>query len=76
MEQSLLISDDNIKKQVKILYTNYKGETSFRTVIPINIWYGSTDWHLESQWLLNAIDTEKKAQRSFALKDIKAWISE
>ncbi len=60
-------------KQVKILYTNYRGETAIRTVIPDKIWFGSTDWHPEPQWLLDAIDTEKGASRSFALKDIKAW---
>lgn len=61
------------KKAVTILYTNYRGETAYRKIIPISIEYKSTDWHPEEQWLLNAFDTEKNADRSFAIKDIKEW---
>lgn len=63
----------NDEQRVNILYTNYRGETNVRTIIPIKIWYGATDWHPEKQWLLDAVDIEKAANRSFALKDIKAW---
>ena len=63
-------------QKVKILYTNYRGETAVRSILPLKIWYGSTDWHPESQWLLDAIDFEKGANRSFALKDIKSWSAE
>lgn len=54
---------------VKLTYTNWRGETSERTIVPLSIWFGSTDWHPEPQWLLKAIDTEKGAERDFALKD-------
>ena len=60
-------------KQISICYTNYRGETSIRKIIPLKIWFGKTDWHKEEQWLLDAIDVEKNVERSFALKDIKAW---
>ena len=60
-------------KQISICYTNYRGETSIRKIIPLKIWFGKTDWHKEEQWLLDAIDVEKNAERSFAMKDIKAW---
>lgn len=63
-------------RHVKIVYTNYRGETGIRAILPIKIWFGATDWHPESQWLLDAIDVEKEASRSFALKDIKAWLTE
>jgi predicted DNA-binding transcriptional regulator YafY len=69
-------SNEEIEQQVKILYTNYKGETSLRTIVPIKIWFGSTDWHPSPQWLINAIDIQKEAERSFAMKDIKAWFLE
>lgn len=59
--------------KVKIEYTNYRGEIGMRTIVPIKIWYGATDWHPENQWLLDALDVEKNANRSFAIKDIKAW---
>jgi len=65
--------DDQNTKQISICYTNYRGETSIRKIIPLKIWFGKTDWHKEEQWLLDAIDVEKNAERSFAMKDIKAW---
>lgn len=60
-------------KQVRILYTNWKGETAYRNIIPMNIEYKSTEWHKEEQWILNAIDVDKNAERGFAVKDIKEW---
>ena len=60
-------------KKVKIIYTNYRGETAQRTIIPIAIVFGSNEWHNEEQWLLEAFDIDKKANRIFACKDIKEW---
>jgi predicted DNA-binding transcriptional regulator YafY len=62
------------KKQVKIIYTNWRGETAERLIEPIKVWFGSTEWHAETQWLLRAIDISKGAERDFALKDIQAWL--
>jgi len=61
------------KKAVKIIYTNYKSETAERTIIPLELWFGSTEYHKEEQWLLKAFDLDKKAERNFAVKDIKSW---
>ena len=61
------------KKKIKILYTNWKNETRYRLIEPISIEFKSTKWHLEEQWILNAIDIEKDAQRAFAIKDIIEW---
>ena len=61
---------------VSIVYTNYRGETSVRRIIPKRVWFGSTEWHPEEQWLLDAIDVEKEAERSFAMKDIRAWFKD
>lgn len=63
----------NNEKIVEILYTNWKGETRLRKVLPLNIEFKSTDWHKEEQWILNAIDVEKNEERGFAIKDIKNW---
>ena len=62
-----------LNKKVTILYTNYKGETRYREIIPKSIEYKSTDWHKEEQWILNAFDIEKNDNRGFAIKDIKEW---
>ena len=61
------------KKIVEIVYTNWKGVTAIRHIIPKDIFFGSTEWHKEEQWLLNAFDIDKQADRAFALKDIKTW---
>lgn len=58
---------------VRIVYTNYRGETDIRNIRPERIWFGSTEWHKEQQWLLDAVDLEKSAKRTFAVKDIRAW---
>lgn len=61
---------------VRILYTNYRGKTALRAIIPERLYFGSTEWHPEPQWLLEATDVEKDQSRSFAMKDVRAWIAE
>lgn len=62
-----------MNQKVTIVYTNYRGETGERKIVPKKIWFGSTEWHPEEQWLLDTYDVEKQADRSFAMKDIKSW---
>jgi predicted DNA-binding transcriptional regulator YafY len=64
---------NNENKIVKILYTNYKGETGWRNIIPTRVRFASSEWHPGEQWLLDALDVDKNAERSFAMKDIKEW---
>ncbi|MDX1882711.1 DUF1653 domain-containing protein [Mycolicibacterium sp. 120270] len=61
------------EKVVSIIYTNYRGETALRAVIPERLWYGNTDWHPADQWFLRAYDLDRKADRDFAVGDIKWW---
>jgi len=74
------MSEDRIKtdkkKFVNIVYTNYRGETRARKILPNKIWYGKTKWHPDEQWLLDAYDFEKQSLRTFAMKDIRAWFIE
>lgn len=58
---------------VMIRYTNYRGETADRRIVPQAIRFASTEWHPEPQWLLDAIDLDKGAARSFAMRDIQSW---
>lgn len=51
-------------------YKNWKGEVSHRRVLPIDVWYGETEFHKEKQWLLKAFDLDKEADRNFAMNDI------
>lgn len=56
-------------REITMTYRNYRGEVSKRTVKPVRIYWGSTDWHPEPGWLMEAWDYEKNASRDFALKD-------
>jgi predicted DNA-binding transcriptional regulator YafY len=61
---------------MNINYTNWKRVRSNRNIIPLFPYYGSNEYHPTKQWLLKAWDIDKKAIRSFALKDIKVvrWL--
>ena len=61
------------KKQVKIVYTNWKNETSERNIIPKELVFESNEWHKSEQWCLRAHDCDKNEERTFACKDIKSW---
>lgn len=58
------------KSAISLIYTNWKGETSLRTVIPtqVPVW-GSTEHHPEPQWLLGVWDVDKQEARTYALAD-------
>jgi predicted DNA-binding transcriptional regulator YafY len=58
---------------VTIRYRNWRGEVADRRIMPHSIWFGSTQWHPESQWLLDALDLDRNEVRSFAMKDILEW---
>jgi hypothetical protein len=70
------VSDENLEHPVKIVYTNYRHQTTMRTIVPERVWFGSTEWHPEPQWLLEALDVEKGERRSFAMADIRCWFDE
>ena len=63
------------KNQLVFEYVNWKGEKGIRRVIPIKLWWGSTQWHPEPQWLLKAKDLDKNEERDFAVKDITRFNS-
>lgn len=68
------VTEESLHHPVKIVYTNYRHETAVRTIIPERVWFGSTEWHPEPQWLLEALDVERGEQRSFAMADIRCWL--
>ena len=51
-------------------YVNWKGEKSKRQAEVNEYHYGSNEYHPEPQWLMSAYDLDKKALRTFALKDM------
>lgn len=54
-----------------VVYTNWKGETSPRRIIPLQFSYGKTDYHPEEQWLLRVWDLDKQDYRTYALQGIQ-----
>ena len=54
---------------VEMFYTNYRGETSQRSILPIGLRWGTSKWHTEPCWLLLAFDYGISANREFALQD-------
>lgn len=51
-------------------YVNWRGVKGHREVKVIRIFFGSTGYHKESQWLMEAFDLVKKEERVFAMKDM------
>lgn len=60
-------------KKVQIVYKNWKAVTAERRITPLKMYWGSTNFHQEPQWLLIAMDEDKQEERTFAMKDISSW---
>lgn len=58
---------------VTIWYTNHRGDAQQRRILPGRLWFGSTEWHPEPQWLLDALDLDRQVQRIVAMRDIASW---
>lgn len=64
---------ENTHLIVTIRYRNHRGETALRRIIPKVIRFSFSQWHPEIQWLLDAVDIDRNADRTFAMKDILEW---
>lgn len=62
---------NRISRDLRILYTNWRGERRERVIRPISIFFGSNRWHPDLQWLVVAWDMEKKERRTFALTQME-----
>ena len=73
--QELLKRSQNSLEQLTVTftYTNWKGEVGVRSVIPVNIDFEENEYHKPKQWLLHGYDLDKKAMRTYALKDTSDW---
>ncbi|WP_405169442.1 hypothetical protein [Paenibacillus sp. FSL H3-0286] len=62
----------NIQKgnAISFDYLNWKNERNKRRAVVMNVSYGSTEYHTESCWLMEAYDLAKKDTRVFAMKDM------
>ena len=60
----------NDARPIEFTYTNWKGETATRRAIFSLLQWGSNEWHPEPQLLVCGYDLDKKAPRTYALKDM------
>lgn len=60
---------------VEIDYTNWKGERKKRTILPRpgGVVFEGNKFHPKPQWILYAMDVEKKEERGFAMENIHSW---
>jgi len=62
-----------LDRAVKVKYANYRGEVGIRSIIPMEVYWGQTEYHPHDQWLLKVWDVEKNAERIYAFKDIQEF---
>ena len=55
------------KKTAKFTYTNWRGETEVRHVVPTEISHRSTEYYPVPQWIMAGWDKDRQAQREFAM---------
>jgi len=55
------------------LYTNWKGEAAWRWIEPLRVYYGSTAYHPEQCWLMEAMDKDKGQMRTFKMADFAVF---
>jgi len=51
-------------------YTNHRGEYDVRRAVPVRVGFTATEHHPEPQWIMTAYDCDRRAERSFAMKDM------
>jgi predicted DNA-binding transcriptional regulator YafY len=64
---------------VKIRYTNYEGTTKDYRILPLAdraLYFGTSRWHPEPQWLLDAWDVDREVHRTFSMKHVLTWEEE
>ena len=61
------------ERELSFTYTNWKGETRKRHIIPVTIRLGYSEYHEGRQWFMTGIDIERDdcPVREFAMKDIE-----
>jgi hypothetical protein len=61
------------RRVVIIDYTNWEGVRGERRIIPVSLSFENSEWHPETQWILEAVDTESGVVLAFALAHIHSW---
>jgi hypothetical protein len=70
----LLAQRNGDKQEVRVRYRNHRGVTGTRRLIPLETWFGETEFHQGEQWFLKAFDCDKEVIRHFSLDGIRMWM--
>lgn len=61
-------------KVISVCYTNWRGETRMRRLIPHTIAFQATEWHPGApQWMMLATDAESGSYRWYPLQHLRGW---
>ena len=63
----------DFRQRVEIEYTNSRGCTKKRHIIPIQIEYRATETHPKPSWVLIARDLDADVDMMFLMDRIKQW---
>lgn len=55
---------------LRFSYRNYRGVTSVREVRPVCLRWGTSDYYVEPQWLMKALDFDRGEFREFAVRNM------
>jgi predicted DNA-binding transcriptional regulator YafY len=63
------------RKEVWIDYTNHRGERAWRHILPMStpLLFENSQWHPDTQWVMEAIDLDRNVMRDFALASVHQW---
>lgn len=64
---------DGSRGAVRIDYTNHREERAERLIVPHRLYWGTSAWHPEAQWLIDGEDVAKMQDRTFACCKIHSW---
>lgn len=62
--------------EARIYYTNWRGESSWRRVVPRKLFWGNSPYHDGEGHYLLAFDLDRKAMRTFRMDDVHQWVDE
>ena len=65
--------DPKPEMRVTIAYRNHRGVVEQREITPLRLYWGSTQWHPEPQYLLHAYCHARREERAFAMRDVLQW---
>lgn len=64
----------DLRRAVMIDYTNHRNERRWRRIFPTGrMLFENNEWHPETQWLIEAVDSDTRETRLFAIAGIHQW---